>query len=125
MTNAAPELAPPGRHLLLALSLLPRRGEVRALVEADRDEIRRLFPAADSLEVFHTAIYRRRPAAETPAALGSSGSQRYPLRVRGVEGLLMLGHDSVGIGYAGEIIGYAALRFSRIIEREEREWYRR
>jgi len=53
-----------------------------------------------------------------PAAMGSYGSSRYPLRVRGVDGLLMVGHDSIGIDYAAETIGYAALRLHRVLERE-------
>jgi phytoene dehydrogenase-like protein len=116
ISNACPELCPPGWHYSLAYQMLDPALPIEPQVEGACRELSAYFgPAA---EVFNTATYwRDYPAGEMAPCLRQSGANRFAPTVPGIAGLFLAGEDVAGYGFAAEAIGDSSRRLWRLLER--------
>jgi len=117
ISNACPELCPPGWHYSLAYQALDAAQPVEPQVEAARRELAAWFGSA--AEVFNTATYwGAYPATAVAPCLGQSGARRFAPTIPGIAGLYLAGEEVAGDGFAAEVIGDSTRRLWRLLERE-------
>ncbi len=114
-------LAPPGKHYLLAAQMVvgPDADEKEAVVagiDGGISDLLSIFPQISRDNIINiSAFHRDWPGVETGQFMGQSGTDRYPIKVASLDDLYMVGHDSQGWGFAGDIIGHAAWKFNQMI----------
>ena len=115
VTNSSPSLAPPGGHLLLAYQRIGS-GDVEREMDEGIAELKGFFPSINQENIINVSVYRDGWAAARMAqSFGQVGNDRYPVLMEGVENLFMVSHDSIGSGFAAEIIGEAAMNFDDLL----------
>ncbi len=118
VTQAAPELAPPGWHYLLAFQVLDQEAQLAPQLEAGGAELATLF-AGRGADLFHTSVYRGDwPAARLGQAVRQAGERRCPLHDAALSNLYLVSHDATGYGFAAEIIPAAARRMRDGVRRD-------
>jgi phytoene dehydrogenase-like protein len=121
VTNSSPSLAPPGGHLLLAYQWIGP-GDVEKEIVEGMAELKKLFPSISRDDVINVSVFRDGwAAARTAQSYGQVGRNRYPIQIEGIENLYMVSHDSVGSGFAAEVIGAAAMNFDALLAGRPRE----
>lgn len=116
ITNFDPTLSPRDEHYILAYQFIERDENINDAIKSGKHELLKLFPQISDDSFFNINVYRDDwPAAFTQQRSGQTGNQRYPIRLKGIENLYMIGHDSEGYGFAAEIIGYAVLKLNEMI----------
>ncbi len=117
ITNLDPELAPAGKHLLLAAQMaIDPKVRITDAIERGVKDILTIFPQISRNNIINISSFHKGwAAAPTGQILGQTGENRYPVKVEPFENLYMLGYDSQGWGFAGDIIGVAAWNFQNMI----------
>jgi len=114
-TNSSPSLAPRGGHLLLAYQRIGPESVEREIDEGIA-ELKRLFPSVGKEDIINVSVFRGGwAAARTAQSYGQVGRNRYPILVGEIENLYTVSHDSVGSGFAAEVIGEAAMNFDDLL----------
>ena len=117
ITNLDPGLAPGGKHLLLAAQMaIDPKVKITDAIERGVRDILTIFPQITRNNIINISSFHKGwAAAPTGQILGQTGENRYPIKVEPFENLYMLGYDSAGWGFAGDIIGHAAWNFQNMI----------
>lgn len=116
VSNFDKNLSKKGKHFLLAYQLVNINENIDEAIEFGKNDLFKLFPDITEQNIINISTYKNEwPATFTQQRLGQSGSQRYPIKVKGIENLFMISHDSEGYGLAAEIIGDAVSKFNEMI----------
>jgi len=117
ITNLDPGLAPGGKHLLLAAQMaIDPKVKITDAIEKGVSDILAIFPQITRNNIINISSFHKGwAAAPTGQILGQTGEKRYPVKVEPFENFYMLGYDSAGWGFAGDIIGHAAWDFQNMI----------
>lgn len=113
ISNIDKNLCPPGKHFLLAYQILNTDESIQQAIDMGQKELFSIFPSLKSENILNISVFRGKwPASFVKQCYGQVGSQRFPIRFKGIKNLYMISHESEGFGFAAEIIGYAAEKFS-------------
>ena len=120
ISNFDSNLSQKNKHYLLAYQLFNHDEDINEAIKLGKQELCELFPDIVDENIFNISVYKDDwPATFTQQRLGQTGRQRYPVQIKDIENLYMIGHDSEGIGFAAEIIGDAAFKLNEIIEEKK------
>lgn len=116
VSNFDKNISAKDKHFLLAYQLVNTNENIDDAIESGKNDLFRLFPDISNENIINISTYKNEwPATFTQQRLGQSGSQRYPIKVKGIQNLFMISHDSEGYGLAAEIIGDAVSKFNEMI----------
>lgn len=116
ISNFDSDLSPEDKHYILAYQFFDDNEDINDAINLGKLDLLRLFPQISDENIFSISVYKDDwPATFTQQRLGQTGSQRYPIKLKEIENLYMIGHDSEGYGFAAEIIGSAVLKLNEII----------
>jgi phytoene dehydrogenase-like protein len=117
ISNLDSGLAPNSKHLLLAAQMAVDPDiKITGAIENGVKDLLNVFPQITRNNIINISSFHKGwTAAPTGQVLGQTGESRYPVRVEPFDNLYMLGYDSQGWGFAGDIIGHAALNFREMI----------
>lgn len=116
VTNFDSNLSKKYENFILAYQSVDHVENIEEAIKAGKQDLFNIFPHITDENIFNISVYKDDwPATFTQQRLGQTGTQRYPIRFKGIENLYMIGHDSEGCGFAAEIIGDAALKLNEII----------
>ncbi len=117
VSNFDKNLSRKEKHFLLAYQLVNINENINDAIKLGKKDLFKVFPYLSEENILNISTYKNEwPATFTQQRLGQAGSQRYPIQVKGIQNLYMIGHDSEGYGLAAEIIGDAVLKFNEMIE---------
>lgn len=117
VSNFDKNLTRKDKHFLLAYQLININENINDAIKLGIKDLFKEFPDISEENILNISTYNNEwPATFTQQRLGQSGCQRYPIQIKGIQNLYMIGHDSQGYGLAAEIIGDAVLRFNEMIE---------
>jgi len=116
VTNFDSNLSKKDENFYLAYQYVDHVENIEEAIKAGKQDLFNIFPHMTDENIFNISVYKDDwPATFTQQRLGQTDTQRYPIRLKGIENLYMIGHDSEGCGFAAEIIGDAALKLNEII----------